>query len=110
MIALSRFQVPPADAEEFRRQAEAAVAVLTGMPGLVSIDLARNLDDPTLWTVTSRWQDVGSYRRSLQGFEARSVVVPLLSRAIDEPSAYEQPDLVGENLARDLDVGPGRVR
>jgi hypothetical protein len=28
------------------------------------------------------------------------VVVPLLSMAIDEPSAYEDPELVGENVAR----------
>jgi quinol monooxygenase YgiN len=110
VIVLSRFRVPPSDAEGFRQQAEAAMSVLQGMPGLVSIDLARNLDEPELWTVTSRWQDVGSYRRALQGFEARSVAVPLLSRAIDEPSAYERPDLVGENLARNTEFGPDSVR
>ena len=31
------------------------------------------------------------------------VVVPLLSRAIDEPTAYEDPDLLGENVGRGHD-------
>ena len=46
-----------------------------------------------LWTITTRWENVGSYRRALQGYESKMVVVPLLSRAIDEPSAYEDPEL-----------------
>ena len=34
------------------------------------------------------------------GFEAKMVLVPLLSEAIDEPSAYDAPEDVGENLPR----------
>jgi hypothetical protein len=78
------------------------VAVLSERAGFVSADLGRNLDDPGLWTVTTRWRDVGSYRRALQGYESKVVVVPLLSLAIDEPSAYDDPELVGDNLAREL--------
>lgn len=92
MIVLSRFDVPTGDALGFASRAEAVVAVLATRPGFLSADLGRNLDEPTLWTLTTRWQDVGSYRRALQGFEAKSVVVPLLSLAVDEPSAYEHPD------------------
>ncbi len=93
MIVLSRFEVDPDRAADFRAQAEQAIAVLGSRPGFVSADFGRNLDDPRLWTITTRWQDVGSYRRALQGFESKSVVVPLLSLAVDEPSAYEHPDL-----------------
>jgi hypothetical protein len=100
MIVLSRFEVPEADTEAFVAQAEAAIAVLRRREGLRSLDFGRNLDEPRLWTITSRWADVGSYRRALSGIESRSVVVPLLSRAVDEPTAYEDPDLVGPNLAR----------
>ncbi len=97
---LTRFEVPEAEVEAFVTRAEAAIAVLRRRDGLRSLDFGRNLDEPTLWTLTVRWDDVGSYRRALTGIESKSVVVPLLSLAIDEPSAYEDADLVGENVAR----------
>ena len=89
VIVLSRFQVGPADTESFVESAQAAVAVLAQRTGFRTADLARNLDEPTLWTITTRWRDVGSYRRALTGYESKVAVVPLLSRAIDEPSPYE---------------------
>lgn len=104
MIVLTRFRVADTIVA-FRAQAEAAIALLAGKPGFVSADLGRNVDDPELWTITTRWQNVGSYRRALSGFDARTVVVPLLSMALDEPSAYEDPDLVGEKGARGEEFG-----
>jgi quinol monooxygenase YgiN len=106
MIVLSRFRVDAAAEVTFREQADAAIAVLRRRDGLLSLDFGRNLDDPELWTITTRWVDVGSYRRALSGIESKSVVVPLLSLAVDEPSAYEDPELVGENWARGA-VRPG---
>lgn len=100
MIVLTRFQVPEADIVNFVRQARATVTLLSGRPGFVSADLARNLDEPLLWTITTRWQNVGSYRRALQGYESKVVVVPLLSLAIDEPTAYDDADLVADNQPR----------
>lgn len=100
MIVLNRFQVPESETDTFLRQGRAAVAVLAERDGFVSADLARNLDEPSLWTITTRWRDVGSYRRALQGYEAKAVVVPLLSLAVDEPSAYDDVERVGENQAR----------
>jgi quinol monooxygenase YgiN len=94
MIVLIRFRVP-ADATAFLDQARAAVEVLRTRSGFVSAHLGRNIDDPQLWTITTHWENVGSYRRALQGYESTMVVVPLLSLAIDEPTAYEEPDLVG---------------
>ena len=106
MIAISRFQVVAAGSAEFLERANAAIEVLSTARGFRSVDFGRNLDEPELWTITTRWDDVGSYRRALQGFAAKSVVVPLLSVAIDEPSAYDEPELVGENLARGSHAGP----
>lgn len=100
MIALSRFRVPTAQAADFTARASAAVEVLSGSRGLRTVDFGRNLDDPELWTITTRWDDVGSYRRALQSYQAKLTVVPLLSLAIDEPSAYDDAELVGENQAR----------
>ena len=51
--------------------------------------LARALDDPTLWVLTTRWDNVGAYRRALSSYDVKLQAVPLLSRAVDEPSAYE---------------------
>ena len=106
MLVLTRFRVPAAEDPSFVERAQAAIAVLRQRAGLLSLDLGRNLDEPDLWTITTRWVDVGSYRRALSGIESKSVVVPLLSLAVDEPTAYEDPELVGENWARGADA-PG---
>ena len=100
MIVLTRFEVGTREVEDFLQRAEAAVALLGTRPGFVSADVGRNLDAPALWTIVTRWQNVGSYRRALSGNEAKMIGVPLLSLAIDEPTAYDDPDLVGENVAR----------
>ena len=92
MIAISRFTVPDDRADEFLAHAEAAVAVFATADGYLTADIARNLDEPTLWSITTRWRNVGSYRRALGSYEAKMTVVPLLSLAIDEPSAYASPD------------------
>jgi len=100
VIVLARFRVPAGDVD-FAEQARTAIGVLAERVGFVSADLGRNIDEPELWTITTRWRNVGSYRRALQGNESKMVVVPLLSRAIDEPTAYEDPDLLGEvDIAR----------
>lgn len=100
MIVLTRFRVPEPASDDFVTRARAAIAVLETKPGLESIDFGRNIDDAELWTLTTRWTNVGSYRRALNGMESKMVVVPMLSEAIDEPSAYDEPDLVGQNVPR----------
>lgn len=99
MIAISRFQVP-ADDLTFRPGAEAVVTHFAASAGCLDADLVRNLDEPGLWAIVSRWADVGSYRRAFTGTAAKLVLMPLLGRAIDEPSAYAEPSSVGENVPR----------
>jgi hypothetical protein len=86
---INRFRVPAAEAALFRGRAEAAVAVLAGRPGFRTADLGQNLDEPELWSLVTRWDDVGSCRRALGGYDAKLTVVPLLSRALDEPPGYD---------------------
>lgn len=100
MIAITRFEVSDETTLEFTEQANRAIEVLQAKVGLLSLDFGRNIDEPELWTLTTRWKNVGSYRRALGGLESKMVVVPMLSLAIDEPSAYDEPDLVGENQPR----------
>lgn len=103
MLVVNRFRVPPARAAAFRAQAEAALVVLRSKPGLQGLELVQNLDDPQLWALVGHWANVGSYRRALGGMESKMTVVPLLSLAIDEPSAYDLPGEVGQNLPREAD-------
>ncbi len=91
---MNRFRVPEDETAEFRPALEAALQVLSGRKGYAGGNLGRNVDDPTLWTMVTQWDDVGSYRRALSSYEVKLGAVPLLSRAIDEPSAYEP--VVGE--------------
>lgn len=61
-------------------------------PGCLGVDLVVNLDEPGLWALVSRWRDVGSYRRAFSGNETKLLLTPVLLRAVDEPSAYLDPD------------------
>ena len=89
MIVVNRFRVPMGGEQEFRAGITAAHEALAARPGFVGGEVGRNVDDPELWVLTTRWQNVGSYRRALSAYEVKLTAVPLLSRAIDEPSAYE---------------------
>jgi len=89
VLVISRFRVPEADAEAFRSDLERAHQVLAERPGYVSGQVGRNLDDPGLWVLQTEWEHVGAYRRALSSYDVKLGAVPLLSRAIDEPSAYE---------------------
>ncbi len=94
MIVVNRFVVQAAEAETFRGDVRAALEVLATRPGYVDGSVGRNVDDPTLWVLTTRWANVGSYRRALSSYDVKMAAVPLLSTALDEPSAYEA---VGED-------------
>ena len=87
-MVITRFRV--SDTDGFRGRVDAALAVLGARVGFEAADLQRNLDEEDLWVLVTRWQDIGSYRRAL----STSVVVPLLSESLDEPSAYEDPALL----------------
>ncbi len=63
--------------------------MLGSRTGFLDGSVGRAVDEAELWTVVTRWRDVGSYRRALRGAEAKTVVVPLLSTALDEPSVFE---------------------
>ncbi len=96
VLVVNRFRVDQADASAFRADLETARAVLAERPGYLSGVIGRNLDDPTLWVLTTQWEHVGAYRRALSAYDVKLGAVPLLSRALDEPSAFEvvEPETV----------------
>lgn len=90
MIVVNRFRVPAASEESFRAEVQAAHDALAVRRGFVSGAIGRNVDEPELWLLETQWRDVGSYRRALSAYDVKLTAVPVLSRAIDEPSAYER--------------------
>ena len=96
MLVVNRFRVPEGEAPAFRAQVEQARAALAERPGFVEATIGRNLDDPELWVLSTRWEHVGAYRRALSSYDVKLRAVPLLGRALDEPSAYEQVEPEGE--------------
>ena len=89
MIAIARFELPLAEGEKFRAELGAVRDVLAQATGYISGVVGQNLDEPTLWVLTTEWQNVGSYRRALSSTRAKLEAIPVLARAIDEQGAYE---------------------
>lgn len=89
MHAIARFSIPLGQAREFRSELEGLKSVLAQAPGFIDGVIGQNLDDPTLWHLSTNWENVGSYRRALNSTRAKLEAIPILARAIDEPGAYE---------------------
>ena len=78
--------------------------MLSDRDGFEDGRLGRNVDDPTLWVMVTRWKNVGSYRRALSSYEVKMDAVQTLSRAIEEPRGFEPLDGdVNSAVPRDLD-------
>ncbi len=92
MLVVNRFRIPEAEAVRFRADLQAVHQLLASLPGYVDGSLGRNVDDPELWVLTTTWVNVGAYRRALSAYEVKLHGVPTLSRALDEPSAYENAE------------------
>jgi quinol monooxygenase YgiN len=108
VIVVNRFRTGEglATSDELRRHLHDALDALRTRPGFVDGEVARNLDEPDLWLLTTRWRDVGSYRRALSSYDVKMAAVPTLSRAVDEPSAYGpvgRDDRLDEPVPRQLD-------
>ena len=89
MLVVNRFRVPLESGEAFRADLATARDALAACAGYAGGEIGRNVDDPELWVLTTRWANVGSYRRALSSYDVKLRGVPVLSRAIEEPSAYE---------------------
>jgi quinol monooxygenase YgiN len=102
VIVVSRFDVPEPEVDSFLPQAEAALRAFAQQPGFRRGRVGRSTDEPRAWVLTTEWDGVGSYRRSLSGFDVKMTAPPLFAWGRDEPSAFEV--LRSEDLAQ-----PGRA-
>lgn len=89
MLVALRFTVAEGDETSFRRRAETAMTALSARPGFRRGGLSRAVDDVHSWLLLTEWDSVGSWRRALSSYDVKMSAVPLLSQALDEPSAYE---------------------
>ncbi len=103
MLVIHRFRVPTGRSAEFAAAARVAVDHFRARPGVAGVDLVRNLDDPLLWALVTRWDDPGSYRRAIGGAAATYALMPVMAYALDEPSAYLPADELGDNVPRGTD-------
>ncbi|KQY61808.1 antibiotic biosynthesis monooxygenase [Nocardioides sp. Root140] len=96
MLVVNRFRVSEHDVASFRARVEEAHALLAACAGYVEGTVGRNVDQPDLWLLTTRWANVGSYRRALSSYDVKLGAWELLGTALDEPSAYEVVEPGGE--------------
>jgi len=89
VLVISRFRYADDLTDRARVELGTCLERLGEKPGFLTGAVGRALDDPALWVLTTRWENVGSYRRALSSYDIKMSVVPLLSYAVDEPSAYE---------------------
>lgn len=90
LVVHARFRAESAeDAATLIGRLRDAVDILSGFPGFQEARIGRATDDGLLILLSQAWDSVGAYRRALSSFEVKVSVVPLLSTALDEPSAFE---------------------
>jgi len=89
MLAISRFRYDEGDVATVAAELGRCLTGLGACPGFLDGQVGRALDEPSLWVLETRWDSVGAYRRALSSYETKMTVVPLLARALDEPSAFE---------------------
>jgi len=89
VLVVTRFDVPEGEAAAFLPLAQAALTAFAARPGYVRGRVGRAADDPCAWVLTTEWEGVGAYRRSLSAYDVKVDAAPLLARGRNEPSAFE---------------------
>lgn len=90
VLAITRYRVPVAETESFLLRARTALEALAARPGHRWGAVGRSTDDPTLWSLSTRWESIGAYRRALGSYEVKLHAHPLMYLAVDEPTAFEE--------------------
>jgi heme oxygenase (mycobilin-producing) len=107
MIALTHFHD---DGPDFEQRARTALEALAVRPGYRRGTIGRSTDDAGAWLLLTEWDDVGSYRRALGGYEVKLHATPLLASALDVPGGFEAlVDIApgGAAVTRASDLEPG---
>lgn len=106
VFVITRLRAPEGREAEIRQGLREALTIFASKPGYLGGDVGRNVDEPDLWAISTRWQNIGSYRRALGSYEAKMHIQPLMMHALDEPSAYEADEPGAEmNIASTRSLG-----
>jgi hypothetical protein len=76
-------------ADDFAERVRAALVALAARPGYLRGSLARSTDDDADWALVTEWENVGSYRRALGGYDVKMAATALLGEALDLPTSFE---------------------
>lgn len=68
---------------------DSAIMTLAQQRGCLAASLGQSTDEADLLLLRTEWAGVGAYRKALSAYEVKVSVVPLLSQAVDESSAFE---------------------
>jgi hypothetical protein len=103
LLVVTRFRVT--DRALFAEQARTALRVLSESAGFIDGAIGQSTDETDLLVISTRWESVGRYRKALSRYEVKVDVVPLLSTAIDESSAFELVHIRTEDAVLDVESG-----
>ena len=105
LVVVNRFRVAEHEASDFATDSRVALATLAESVGFIDGVIAQSTDEADLRMISTRWINVGSYRRALSRFEVKISAIPLLSTAIDESSAYEAVQIIADGHTNDVASG-----
>ena len=105
LVVMNRFRVAEHEAAQFSEDSRVALATLAESVGFIDGLIAASTDEADLRLITTRWVNVGSYRRALSRFEVKMSAIPLLSKAIDESSAFEAVQMIANGETSDVTSG-----
>ncbi|MBM3669626.1 MAG: antibiotic biosynthesis monooxygenase [Actinobacteria bacterium] len=77
------------DRIDFLAQARVCVDLLRSRVGCLGVEVLQSVDSVEQMLITTRWQDMGSYRKAMSAYEVKEKVIPFLSRARDDDSTFE---------------------
>jgi hypothetical protein len=89
VVVSTRYRISPSEGPSFLESASIALSAVMAQPGSLTGRIGRATDDPQLWLLTCEWESVGAYRRALGAYEVKMHAIPVMYRAIDEPTAFE---------------------
>lgn len=89
LVVISRFRVSVQGRSDFLQSMDTAIMILTRQAGCLAASLGQSTDEADLLLLRTEWAGVGAYRKALSAYEVKVSVVPLLSQAVDESSAFE---------------------
>lgn len=86
---MARLRFRPDDVPALMSGLRRSVALLAAQDGFVDARIARAIDGESVIVLDVAWRTVGAYRRALSSYDVKVEAVPILSQAIDEPTAFE---------------------